>query len=207
MDEAIRQVNVLIVRDLQDELRKRSLPVTGIRDDLIRRLIEALRTDYDDGWTCGKLLSVRLTPLKGEGIDPQTLVGLHVTGIDEARSRGNVKLSFSDHKPLFIFSRWTTTAADLIILDRKVEAILSGWSSAEGPMRIIEAVVVEWKDDEGKPSTMLLVLKLQGIGTTLYIGYHRNTGRSDTVLSDLYLAAHEGHADLEREELLLASSG
>ena len=207
MDEAVGEVNRLTVRDLQHELRKRSLPITGIRADLTRRLIEALRADFDDGWTLGKLLDGKLIPFKDDGINPQTLVGLHLTGIDEATSRGNIKFSFSDNNPLFIFSRRTTIAADLVILYRNVETRLSGWHSAEGPMRILGADMVEWKNDEGKPSCMFLVLKLKGMGANLYIGYDQDTGRSDTGLRGLYLAAQDRHPDLRREELLLASSG
>ena len=207
MDVAIRQVNTLTVRNLQHELRKRGLRVRGIRDDLTRRLIEALKTEYDDGWTCGRLLNIRPIPFDGDGIDPQTLLRLHVTGIDEARSSTNVKLSFSDNKPLFVFSRRTATAADPVIMYRKFEARLSGWPCVERPMRILGAAMAEWKDDEGEPSWMFFVLRLKGIGTNIYIGYDQDTGRSDTGLHGLYLAAHERNADLEREELLLASSG
>ncbi|KAM0805779.1 hypothetical protein BDR22DRAFT_183522 [Usnea florida] len=171
------------------------------------RLIEALRTKYDDGWTCGRLLNIRPIPFDGDGIDPQTLIGLHVTGIDEARSSSNVKLSVSDNDPLFIFPRRTATAADSVIMYRKSEARLSGWPRAESPMRILGAAMAERKDDEGKPSWTFFVLRLKGIGTNIYIGCDQDTGRSDTGLCGLYLAAQEKNADLEREELLLASSG
>ena len=201
MNAAIGQVIKLTVRGLRHELRQRRLPVTGNRDDLTRRLIRALWTDYDDGWTRGRLLNIRCVPFNGDGISPRTLVGLHVTGIDEARSRGNVKLSFSDNSPLFICSRRTTIAADPVIMYGKGEARLSGWPSAESPMRILGAAMAEWKNDGGKPPSMFLVLKLKGIGTNIYIGYDQNTGRSYTGLRGLY------HADLVREELLLASSG
>ena len=207
MDVAIRQVNALTVHELQHQLRTRSLAVTGIKSDLRRRVIETLRTDYDDGWTCGYLLNIRRIPFSGDGIDPQTLIGLHVTGIDEARSRGNVKLSFSNNNHLFVFSRPTTIAADPVIMYRDVEARLSGWPCAESPMRIVMVAMAEWKDDEGKLSWMFFVLRVEGIGTNLYIGYNQDKGRSDTGLRGLYLAAHERHADLEREELLLANSG
>ena len=197
----------MTVRDLQRELRKRGLRVTGIREDLTGRMIEALETEYDDGWTCGRLLNIRPIPFDGDGIDPQTLIGLHVTGIDEARSSTNVKLSFSDNNPLFIFSRRTTTAAEPVIMYRKFEARLSGWPCAESAMRILGAAMAGWKDDEGKPSWMFFVLRLKGIGTNIYMGYDQDTGRSDTGPRGLYLAAHEKNADLEREELPLASSG
>ena len=207
MNVAIGQVIKLTVRELRHELRKRSLPVTGNWNDLTRRLIKALWTDFDDGWTRGRLLNIRCIPFNGDGISPRSLIGLHVTGIDEARSRGNVKLFFSDNSPLFIFSRRTIIAADPVIMYRKDEARLSRWPSAESPMRILGAAMAEWKNNKGKPSSMFLVLKLKGMGANLYIGYDQDTGRSDTSLRGLYLAAHEGHADLVREELLLANSG
>ena len=188
MDEVIRQVNNLTVRDLQHELRKRRLMVSGIKADLRRRLIEDLRTDYDNGWTCGKLLNVRLIPFSGDGIDPQTLIGRHVTCIDEANSRGTVKLSFADNNPLFISSQRTTTAADLLILYRDVEARVLEWPCAKSPMRILGAGMAELKDEYGK---MFFILGIKGIGTNLYIDYDQVEGRSDTGLRGLYLAAHE----------------
>lgn len=204
MNVAIGQVMKLTVHEIRLELYKRSLPVTGNRTDLTRRLIKALWTEYDDGWTCGHLLNIRRIPFNGDGISPRTLIGLHLTGIDEANSGGTVKLSFSNHNPLFIFPRRPTTAADIVILYRKAKARLSRWPSAESPMRILGAGMAEWKDDKGKK---FFVLRVKGIGTYLDIRFDQDEGRSDTGLRGLYLASHEGHADLVREELLLASSG
>ena len=204
MNAAIGQVIRLTKRELRHELLKRSLPVKGKGDDLTRRLIKALWTDYDDGWTCGRLLNIRCIPFNGDGISPRTLIGLHLTGIDEANSGGTVKLSFSDNSSLFIFPRRPTSAPDLVILYKKVKGRLSRWPSAESPMRILGAGMAEWKDDKGK---MFFVLRVMGIDTYLDIRYDQDEGRSDTGLRGLYLAAHEGHADLVREELLLASSG
>ena len=181
MDETIREVDKLTVHKLQHELRKRRLMVSGIKADLRRRLIEDLRIDYDNGWTCGKLLSMRLIPFNGDGIDPQTLIGLHVTSIGPARSHTNVKLSFSNGDSLIICSRPTTTAADPVYFFFCDSASTLKWPCVRSPMRILEAAMAEMRNDKIYPGPHLtdtvLVLRVEGMGRLIYIGNDRDEGQ------------------------------
>ena len=207
MDVAIHQVNTLTVHDLQRQLRTRNLAVTGIKSDLRARLIEALRTDYDDGWTCGYLLNIRCIPISGDGIDPRTLIGLHITGIDEARSRSNVKVSFSNGDSVFVFLRPTTTAADPVCVFFCDSAPMLKWPCTQSPMRILEIAMAERRNEGGRVSNTFLVLRLEGMGTRIYFGRDLDKGGSDTCLHGVYLAPYERYPCLEREEVLLDNSG
>ena len=211
MDVAIHQVNELTVRQLQHELRKRKLIVSGIKADLRTRLVKALRTDFHNGWTCGYLLNMRLIPFNGDGIDPLTLVGLYITSIDECRSRGNAKLSFSNGDSVFIFSRPATTAADPVCVYYCDSSPILKSPCARSPMRILEAAMakIDILIADSWPFLLdtVFVLKVEGMGKKIYIGHDLDKGHPDTILRGVYLAAQEGHLDLDREELLIADSG
>ena len=43
--------------------------------------MEALGSEYADGWTLGYLLNIKIVPFNGRGRDPRMLVGRHVTGL------------------------------------------------------------------------------------------------------------------------------
>ena len=152
--------------EVTQELRTRNLAVTGIKSDLRTRLIEALRTDYDDGWTCGYLLNIRCIPFSGDGIDPRTLIGLYIIGVDEARSRGNVKVCFSNSDSVFVFLRPTTTTADLVCVFFYDLAPMLKWPYTQSPMRILEIAMAERRNEGGRVSNTFLVLRLEGMETS-----------------------------------------
>ena len=95
MDKLIPQLAALTVAELQHELRKRGLMVTGIKKDLRERVMKALESEYADGWTLGYLLNTKIVPFSGRGRDPKSLVGRHVTGLGEVEDNA-MAIMFSD---------------------------------------------------------------------------------------------------------------
>lgn len=209
MDDAILQVNGLKVSELQHELRNRGLPVSGIKEDLRRRLIEALRMDYDDGWTLGYLLNTRIIPFSSKGIDPQTLVGLHVERV--RAENGTIRILISDGDDLTIFAQPSSVAIDPVRVRWDAEYSSSGYRkpSKESPLCVLEAVMAERKNDQGEVSGVLFGFRLERMEKIMLFGCAKGKEAPSNPMGDVYLEADKDsrHPDLVREELLFPNSG
>ncbi|CAD6594528.1 MAG: hypothetical protein ASARMPREDX12_009295 [Alectoria sarmentosa] len=168
MDRIIPQVDALTVRELQHELRKRGLPVSGIKKDLRRRVMEALGSEYADGWTLGYLLNMKIIPFNGRGRDPQTLVGRHVTGLSGWDDDNTMTIMLSDDEDQTIVCQ-AADADDLNFgMDQELFDLFYTSSNEERtyekkPLLVTEAAMALCKDHQGVVAATILGIKLAGM--------------------------------------------
>lgn len=159
---------------LQHELRKRGLPVSGIKKDLRNRVMEALRSEHADGWTLGYLLNIKIVPFNGRGRDPQTLVGRHITGLS-GWDDNTVTIMLSDGEDQTIVCQ-AADADDLNFgMDQELFDLFYTSSNDERtyekkPLLITEAAIALCKDRQGVVATNIVGIKLAGMKEVGFFG-------------------------------------
>lgn len=205
MDRITPQVDALTVRKLQHELRKRDLPVSGIKD-LRKRVMEALRSEYADGWTLGYLLNIKIIPFNGRGRDPQTLVGRHVTGLSNWDDN-TMTIMLSDDEDQTIVCQ-AADADDLnFVVDQELFTLFYTLSKKERtyekkPLLVTEAAVALCKGHQGAVAATILGIKLAGMKEMGFFDVN-DDGKPDQTSRaklgvDVWLAG-DGEAGLEGE--------
>ncbi len=169
--EVITQVNAITVHAIRHELRKREINAFGSKVDLRIRLMAALRREYDSGWTCGYLLSIKIIPFNGCGRDPQTLVGRHVAGL-RAKGSNRLTIMLSDGPDQTVVYQ---TSYSPLSDDDEMHLGLSGGlfrlvrtSSDESqtydqPLLITEAATALCRNHQGKVAATIFGIKLEGM--------------------------------------------
>ena len=174
MDVAIEQVGELRVWELQHELRKRGLLVSGIKKDLRERVVEALRSEHADGWTQGYLLNTKTISFNGRGRDPRTLVGRSVTGLGVGQDNTMV-IGFADGEEAVVVCQ-ASDADDLIFFYNEELFDIFNTSSNQPrtyekkPLLITEAATALRKNYQGVVAATVLGIKLAGMKKMAFIG-------------------------------------
>ena len=188
--------------DAHFELSKRKLKVSGRKDVLLRRLFEALETEYADGWTLGYLLNTKISPFHGRGRDPRSLVGHHVEGYT-CDKEGNLTLDLSDGENVTLVSSDKSSdedASTMIKMDHDLFWVLhtlDGMNAVprdlvEMPLQIIDAATGVRKDRWGKETGSVVGLRLEGMRTISFFFLAGKTHvREDRVCGHVWLAENE----------------
>lgn len=184
------------VSDAQHELSKRNLTLSGSKDDLLRRLFEALEAEYVEGWTLGYLFDTKILPPSTERLDPRNLIGHHVAGY-RCEGDGNMVLGLSDGEDLTILSTKSSDDCSQIKLDHDLFwafHTLHGMKIvardlAQKPLLIADAAAGVRKDRWGKEAGTVFGLKLTGMReiSFFFLGVQVSV-REDRICGDVWLA-------------------
>lgn len=198
--------------DAQHELSKRRLNASCRKDDLLRRLFEALEAEYAEGWTLGYLLNTKILPYSGKGRDARSLVGHHVEGY-ECDGDGVVVLALSDGEDVAVLSDNTSSDCGARIkMDHDLFwalHVLDGMRAVPRdlvtkPLLITEAVMGVRKDRWGKEAGTVFGLKLEGMRAISFFFLAGEVFvREDRTCGDVWLAGN----DVLREDLGLLHGG
>ena len=170
-EEVFAQVLALSVSALRQELRKRKLNGEGIVRDLRWRLMDALKSEYANGWTRGHLLNIKIIPFDGRGRDPQTLVGRHVTGL---RAKGSNRLTIMlsdgpDETVVYQTSKFQSPDDNQLHLGlsggliRLLRRSSNKPQTHEEPLLITEAATAVCKNYQGEEAATIIGIKLAGM--------------------------------------------
>lgn len=167
MDDAIREVDALTVRKLQHELRKRGLLVSGVKEDLRKRVIKALQSEYSDGWTRGYLLNTKIVPFNGRGRDPQTLVGRFVTELGETEDNSMAIMLADGEEAIIVFQASDADNLDFWIDDELFDLFFTSSyehrTYGKKPLLVTEAATGVRKNYQGVVAATVLGIKLAGM--------------------------------------------
>ena len=191
------------ISDAQHELSKRQLEVSGRKDDLLRRLFEALKAEHADGWTLGYLLSTKIQPFNGNGRDPRSLIGHHVKSYN-CDEDGIMILELSDGEDAVIPSHNSCDGCARIKMDHDLFwafHTLDGMNAvsrhlAQKPLLILEAAVGVHKNRWGKEAGSVLGLKLEGMSVISFfflaaVLQGEASIREDRICGDVWLAEND----------------
>lgn len=199
------------VSDAHHELSKRGLKVSGSKDELLRRLFEALEAEHMEGWTSGYLLSTRIIPFDGRGRDPRSLIGHHVAGCN-CVGDGSLTLELSDGEDMAVLSTEPSDECSTIKMDHDLFwalHALDGMKAVprnlrEKPLLIIEAVTGLRKNRWGKEAGNVFGLKLEGMRAISFLFLAGKTSiREDRIRGDVWLAEN----DVLREDIRMLHGG
>ena len=190
--------------DVQHELRKRHLNVSGAKNVLLQRLFEALEAEYAKGWTSGYLLNTRIVPFPGTGRDPKSLIGHHVQGY---RCDGDsvITIELSDGEDVTILSDKTSKCAKIKIDDEIFWSLhtLDGMKAvprnlASKPLLIVEAATGVRKDRWGEEAGTVFGLKLEGMRAISFFSLAGGSSiREDRTCGNVWLSENRIlHEDL-----------
>ena len=204
MDELDAQLKALTIQELRHELRKRSVNDHGRKKKRLRdRLRGALKREYNNGWTRGYLLNIKIIPFDGRGRDPQTLVGRHVTGL---RAKGSNRLIImlsdgQDQTVVFQASYSQSGDTDELHLALSAGLIrLVRTSSDEPPtdqksFLITEAATALCKNHHGEEAARTIGIKLAGMKTMAFFNMSNDKNPDHTSWAklrvDVYFAGDE----------------
>ena len=184
------------ISDVQHELSKRKLKVSGCKDDLLWRLFEALKAEHAEGWTLGYLLNTKVLPFNGNGIDPGSLVGCHLQRY-KCDGDGVMVLELSDGEDVTIRSNKSCDNWARIKMDNDLFwalHTLDGMNAvprnlAKKPLLITEAALGVRKDRWGKEAGIVLGLRLEGMRAISFLFLAREASiREDRICGDVWLA-------------------
>lgn len=188
--------------DAHFELSKRKLKPSGRKDALLRRLFDALETEYADGWTLGYLLDTKILPFHSKGRDPRRLIGHHVEGYTRD-GNGNLTLELSDGEDVTLVSSNKSSdddASTMIKMDHDLFwalHTLDGINAvprdlARKPLLITDAVTGVRKDRWGKEAGSVVGLKLEGMRTiSFFFLAGKAYVREDRVGGHVWMAENE----------------
>lgn len=214
MDKAILEVDTLTVRELQHELRKRGLSVTGIKRDLRKRVIKALRREYAEGWTLGYLLDIKIIPFNGRGRDPRTLIGRHVTGLGEIEDNKMV-IMLSDGEDATIVCQ-ASDADDLGFHSNDELFRLFYTSGSESrtyekkPLLVTDAATALCKNHQGVVAATIFGIKLAGMKKMAFIDVTDKEEPDNTSWAELGIdvwLVGDGEARLKNEISMMMHKG
>ena len=189
--------------DAHFELSKRNLKAAGRKDVLIRRLFEALETEYADGWTLGYLFNTKILPFHGKGRDPRGLIGCHVERYTRDDKDGNITLELSDGEDVTFVSSNTSSndAGRMIKMDHDLfwafhtlnGIIAVPRNLVANPLQIIDAVTGVRKDRWGKEAGSVVGFKLEGMRTISFFFLAGGGAyvREDRVCGHVWLAEND----------------
>ncbi len=88
---------VWTVARLKQELKHRQFPIEGTRAELQQRVIAAHQDDIANGWVWNDASGsfYKLMPFDGEGVNPATLIGRHLSNLVPHKD-GTISLCFED---------------------------------------------------------------------------------------------------------------
>lgn len=213
MDKATLEVDTLTVRELQHELRKRGLSVTGIKRDLRKRVIKALRSEYAEGWTLGYLLEIKIIPFNGRGRDPRTLIGRHVTGLGEIEDNKMVIMLSDGEDPTIVCQ--ASDADDLEFhMDEELFRLFhtsSGESRTyvKNPLLVTDATIALCKNIQGVAAATIFGIKLAGMKEMAFINVLDKEELDDISWAELVDAwlGEDGEAGLKNSSSMIMHEG